>query len=1516
MTGVLLQQRWTSATGPGAVAAATTLVLLLVAMALATRDGAEAWLAAVLAAGVAASVVVARRAGRRGPWLLAAALQALPLMALLAAQPAVRRDDGQWARRELERAGAELTAAAEQARVRYATMAAFTDTLAAAAADPAATADPFAACARWVDRWDREYGGADSLAVGMWVGGERLGWAGPVVAAAGAPGPADAGPVRDEHWWVLRTVRTVPGLEGLRVECQLRLARVSDRPAAPRTSGRIHRAVVRDARAPGTRTWGDADRGLRLVEDVVLQQPDGHGVSARLRLTLEAPPRSLQDERGRAVRVLAGLVALGLALLSWAWGVAGPWGVCAGCWVVRGVWAAADLTRWLAAAAAARNFTPGPGHPMSLLDPSYFASGLGDGWFACGADALLTGALAAGTAGWLWRQLRPAGDAGRPTRRRWWPLAALLGAGAGLALARLWQEIAANANPRLIGLQAALESWSFWALHAAILMISLAAGALLLLVLGRLLGRRPWAGSPAARPLWLAGGLLAAVAFNYVVLADAYGRTERDWLRRKAEQIVQPQDDWISFLAEDALGDMAGRDRGADDEEASPGSETLTRDLAAYRLWSRSAVRDLGLPCLIEVIDGDGRTASLYATGFLRDFGYEVVERSDWWSLAEAGEEGGGRIGVMLQDEVRRYPTGRERILRGEIPRDGGQGWLRLELPVQSLRIATLSARLTGAGETVAAGGYRPRVEVDQPLLLLRGDRERWLDAGFGDLPEHRLIDDLRHGRREWATLALDGNHWLCRWATLPEPLQNSPGEGFLLGLRRRGAVDILLDMGRLLLLDVVLLAGLFLVRGLVRRRWDWLPGFQGRFLLGYLVIGVVLLLVAGVLADRQTFQRLDREARDRTRDGLVTAMGQLRGLLAEQARALAASDYIAELLTGRLSGERPTGPFDLRQGMVFGPDGSLLLDETLSDLDEAEVARLLDAAREGPLVAVRQPDGLYLGVLIPIDLGDLPGVGGANGAFFYRQRVDDQLLPALADVVGGEITLRVDGEVVDTSHPGRVFSGENPALAPPSLMQWFRRHPGQPRLEPRPAGLGFTGGASLPALALDDGGRLRRQALPAVLSVEFPDRERDYVGQRRRMGLFLAGLVTVLLMTAFGLAMALTWNIFEPLRVLLGATRRLADGDYAAPLPPPGADEVGRLAAGFRTMRDQLHAARASLEARERFLRVVLERVPVGVLVWDDAGRVAAVNPAADAILERFYPPTDGAAGPAARVRRLHDDLDAQLGGADAGELRSDDGRRTLRVGRAPMELGDEAPHQLLVCEDLTEFLAAKKQALNAEMARQVAHEIKNPLTPIQLSVQLLQQAYADGHPQLDRIMTDAVQRILDQVQLLRTIAGEFSLLGRPGELPREALDLPALVRDVLAGYVGAPDDDGRIVMEARDLPPVLAHRESLLKVLGNLMQNSLDAVGDPQDLRLQIAWRVEPGQVDLVWRDNGPGIGDDVAGRLFDPYFSTKSKGTGLGLAICRNLLETMDGAITLANRPDGAGAEAVVSLPRADA
>ena len=1253
-------------------------------------------------------------------------------------------------------------------------------------------------------------------------------------------------------------------------------------------------------------------------------------------------------------------------------------------WLGRGLLAAVEAHRWLAAAWPTDVHPARPGSLASLVDPAYFATPFLGGWFASAADALLTAGLLALS---VWQIVQRAGPASASAPRGRGLLTGLgFGLGAGgllLALRGLATLLAVNANARLVGQGVSLSYLSFWVLHGALMLMSLSLAVLAV----RAVAGGGWP-DRRRRTVWVGGGLLAAVVaalllvaagvpsprlpalaallvvalwavapglgqrtglrrrlvwpavmilatcWNHGALRHIYAASELSWLQGKAQVIGEADTGWRRFLLGEVLEDIWNLD---DTQPQAAGPADVWRQEPAWALWRGSALRDLGVPSLVEILDADNQSLALHATGFMRDFNYEVADRGDWEGAD--GEYGSEDPEVYFRAERRLYAGGEEEILAGEIARRGGRGWIHVEIPLRSWRISTLLAELKGDLDG-DPGQYRPRSEVDRPLLLLHADEGGWLDAGEYGFPAaggESEMAALRRGEKEWAELEVDGRRWLCLWKALSPAAQRTPGEGFVLGLARPGLTADLLDLSRLLLLNLTMLllaaAAVQTVRAIERRLGDdtavgpWRAGFQERFLAGYLVLGFVLLVLVGTSVDRVTHERIAGEAGARARAGLVQAVDQLRNLLTEQARALAASEYIEELLEGQLTGARPLGPLDRQQGMVFAGDGTLLLDETLGNLSAAEAAALLEAARRAPLVVQRDGDELFVGTVIPLDLGGMLGPGFAaeprgpgdapgKGFFFYRQRLDSWLLYSLADLVQGEVTLRFDGRPLLASHPGTVFSGRIPALVEPDLLVPMLDHRGAPGVlaaANRPFAL--TGCQPLPAFLEPEGGGLAVRAVPALLTVTFPDREREYAAQRRATALFLAGLANLILLTALLLAVLMAWNIFRPLRLLLGATRSLAAGDYGAPLPEASRDEVGQLAGAFGRMRGELRSARDRLAARERFLTTVLDRVTVGVAVVGESGAVVALNPAGRHILADFHPEVgdeDGAVLLRDQLAGLRRDRDRA-----AGQLRSADGRRTLRGAVAPLDLPDGRTDTMLVFEDITEFLEAQKMAINAELARQVAHEIKNPLTPIQLSVQLLRQAWRDGHRDLDRIVEETVERVLTQVELLRTIAAEFSLLGRPGDLGTAPLDLAALVADTAAAYTATADEGAagpRVRIAADNPPPVLAEADSLRKILGNLMQNSLDAAVPDRALTVSVDWRVEPRTVTLIWRDDGTGIAGHVADRLFDPYFSTKSAGTGLGLAICRNLADRMGGRITLTNRDDGPGAVAELTLRRA--
>ena len=1413
----------------------------------------------------------------------------------------------------------------------------------------------------------------------LWQDGQRSAWTRGAEPLPLLPDRQDADVLeRGRHHWFRRITRTVGS--GLTLELQVPLSNGN----SPSNSSAFKWKVLLLAEAP-LRVTDEGDSAPDVLFEDAL---NGLG------LMVVADPQQVSGggQRQTYARIMLGAgLSWFLALLSVGRLWLGVPGFLLAFWGGRLLLASAGFFRWGTWAFPQDTMPAAPGRLISLLDPAYFATPFAFGMLASTADALLSAGMVAVT---VWAVLRWRGLVGdthhksqlKPSQG---PVSGLffglLGFGVLLLSRFLAAVLATNANPRLLGQDVPLPFISFWSLHLVLMLLVFSFFALLVGL---------WAGSswPSRSGLssWLGGGILAfagslALSFlvpelwwggrlllallvlglwlvipslgarphflrrfiwpvvllmvsvwNYASLSEVYQRAEHNWLVTKARMLVEPSDSSAPYLLNEALKEMRRQDSNSDLTPTS--DQDVWRDEPAYLLWRDSSLRDLGFPLLVEIIDEFDREESLFTTGFMGDFQFQVNWRSALDESRLPPDDGDNDR--LFEEEQRLYPDGEEKILACEVSREGNRGWLRVELPVHSSRIATQLARLIPR-EKSNMGGYRPRSEVDRPVLLLRGDERGWLDVGQLGIPQARsrpVLDQLKTGDLPWAKIDIGDEEFLCLWKFLPD----AGTEGYLLGVQQATLAEKLLDLSRLMLLNLVFLALLVVLLHLWRRLENlspdsvggdltstWSTGFQERFLAGYLFFGLLLLLVVGTSVDRVGHERVRSEARAQTRSGLDTAVQQLRSLLEEQARALSRSDYINDMLVGQLAGRRPVGPLEARQAMVFGSDGTLILDETLSNLSNEEAHVLLAAGRTSPMIIMEEETGLFVATVIPIDLTGVLAISDStilrdgrirNGFFLYRQRLDRDLLGGLADLVDGQATMRLGGRPVLASHPEGIFSGQEALLVDPDMMGILLDHAhaaGVFATEDRP--FAFAGAQPLPAFSRGQDGGFQHLATPAILAVAFPDREKEFGDQRRDTMLFLAGLANLVLLTALLLALLMSWNLFRPLRLLLTATQSMAKGDFEAPLPEAGRDEVGRLTSAFRGMRSDLAMARDALQAREEFLSSVLDRVTVGVAVIDESREVISLNPAGSHILKDFDASQEVNPG----MLRLLDRFLKLAEGKDrwGGEMTSADGLRTLRGAMAPLDLPDGRTDTMLVFEDITEFLQTRKMAINAELARQVAHEIKNPLTPIQLSVQLLAQAWQDKHPKLDHIVPDTVKRVLTQVDLLRSIAAEFSLLGRPGDLDLQPLDLHQLVVQTVDRYgTQEPGSALQAHVQPVDLPLVMANEDSLQKILGNLMQNSLDATADGHSTVLDLQWRVQSESVTLLWADNGSGLDPEVADRLFDPYFSTKSKGTGLGLAICRNLADQMGGSIILRNRPDGTadqpGALAELTLPRQEA
>ena len=433
-----------------------------------------------------------------------------------------------------------------------------------------------------------------------------------------------------------------------------------------------------------------------------------------------------------------------------------------------------------------------------------------------------------------------------------------------------------------------------------------------------------------------------------------------------------------------------------------------------------------------------------------------------------------------------------------------------------------------------------------------------------------------------------------------------------------------------------------------------------------------------------------------------------------------------------------------------------------------------------------------------------------------------------------------------------------------------------------------------------------------AELVVAAPARVDDLLLDRRQRDLG----VLVLFATALGAAAAL-WlsglaarQLARPIGALRSATRAVARGDRELPLGGDTTSEFLPVFKAFRTMAADLNASRSALEEAQRRTDAVLRTVASGVIAVDEGGRVILANPRAETLLGRVPAPGAavsqlGATGVAARVAGFLSGVQLQ----DAFDLERDG--RTLR-GQLTRLSGGGA---VLTLDDVTELARAQRVLAWGEMARQVAHEIKNPLTPIRLGVQHLRRAR--GRADFDQILDQNVTRILTEIDRLDEIARAFSRYGSAPEdrRPAEPTDIAATVQDVVALETLGEGDVTFTCAVPSAVPAAFARGDELREVLLNLYENA--RLAGARSVRTIVRTSAQPGSEDsleIEVTDDGGGIADDVLPRIFEPHFSTRTSGSGLGLAITRRLVESWGGAVAIESTL-GRGTTVTVTLRAAN-
>lgn len=453
--------------------------------------------------------------------------------------------------------------------------------------------------------------------------------------------------------------------------------------------------------------------------------------------------------------------------------------------------------------------------------------------------------------------------------------------------------------------------------------------------------------------------------------------------------------------------------------------------------------------------------------------------------------------------------------------------------------------------------------------------------------------------------------------------------------------------------------------------------------------------------------------------------------------------------------------------------------------------------------------------------------------------------------------------------------------------------------------------------------------------------RERKLV-RRTYMGLLLLLTMIVLFVTTW-LALFLSKIVTRPLSALAEATQEISRGRLDYRVPVSAADEIGDLVRSFNRMAEDLESSRRQIEAssldlsaanaeldqRRRQMETILESIPTGVLSLDAERRVTHVNQA----LLRMFHPEGGHEGARQILSRASladvfppevlEDFEPLLRRADrmgmtTSQMEMQLPRASLNVAVtvATLQHQTERSGYVVVFEDLSDLLKAQKQAAWREVARRVAHEIKNPLTPIALSAERIQRhldrATPDDPASLE-VVRSCAATIAGAVETVRRLVDEFSTLARfPVAKPQPA-NINEVIENALSMFNGRLDGIGVHTSLASDLPRVMADSEAIKRAVANLVDNAAEASQGlvVREIEISTALVASRDAIEIAVADTGHGVTRELKEKLFLPYFSTKKRGTGLGLAIVSRIVEDHHGSIRVEeNRP--VGTRFIVELP----
>ena len=719
--------------------------------------------------------------------------------------------------------------------------------------------------------------------------------------------------------------------------------------------------------------------------------------------------------------------------------------------------------------------------------------------------------------------------------------------------------------------------------------------------------------------------------------------------------------------------------------------------------------------------------------------------------------------------------------------------------------------------------------------------------------------------------------------------------------------------------------------RGLPYPGFRW--SFARRLALAFVLIATVPTLILGAASRSYLSARLREVMESKAGESLRLAELSIERLIMDEAMHLAQNPILIDelreepsILAMLVSPEVSAAVFDA-QGVSLATFGDPRVPPDLA-------ASAINAGRSYHYYDVEQ--GLTAKAVVPVR--DMLFPDRIRGCAFVSRRIDDRVARDVSAQMGRDINL-YGTPALEATSKREVFVAElmPGSVSPGAYVECFlggrEVHFAWERIESTDLVVGYS------PLRDVSGRPVGAISVPLVFA-------KDDVGRRLEWTVSaISYLLVVVIGIVFAVGLIVARRISTPIRQLIQGTMRVSSGDLSFSIPRTGDDEIADLVTSFNKMTTALGRSRKALNERKRYIETILSNVGAGIISTDRRGRIATFNSAAERILNvkgknargrdvRGLLSRSGAAGLAGVMREL--DREDVLRTEITFERR-DGTVMTLRaVGSQMRDARRKTLGKVIVFEDISGLIRSKKLTAWSEMARQVAHEIKNPLTPMKLSAQQLLQAYKDGRGDFDDVLEEGVGIIIEQIESLRRIAVEFSQFSRMPERKIESTDINEIVEESLAQYERALAPSVEITKDLRGvMPAVEVDRDEMKRVFLNIVENAVQAMpeggrlhvasapgktgGEDADYRFVATSRAAHDEtlkafVEVAFTDTGCGVPRENSDKLFEPSFSTKTQGSGLGLAISKGIMDAYGGEIVIESR-EGRGTRVRVRIPHKD-